>query len=70
MNLEEIEITINKNGQVEVHERGVQGKKCLELTRELEQALGGEIILRQMTAEALEEPETKIDQDQNLKAGH
>ncbi len=49
MDIQEIEITINKQGQVEVHVRGVKGKTCLELTRALEEALGGEVILREMT---------------------
>ncbi len=55
MNLEELEITINPNGQVEVRVRGVKGSTCLEITKGLEDALGGEILLREMTPEALEQ---------------
>ncbi len=54
MNVEEIEVTIDKNGQVQLHVRGVKGKKCLDLTRDLEQALGAEVINRELTAEAQE----------------
>ena len=33
MNVEEIEVTIDKHGQVQIHVRGVKGKKCLALTK-------------------------------------
>jgi hypothetical protein len=56
MNLQEIEVTIDQNGQVQVRVRGAKGDQCLDLTRGLEEALGGEVILREMTPEALEEP--------------
>ncbi len=66
MNLQEIEVTINKNGQVEIHVRGVKGEACLDLTRSLEAALGGEVILREMTPEALEPPDVPIDDQLNI----
>jgi len=69
MELQEIEVVIGKNGQVQIQVRGVNGLKCLELTKELEEALGGEILARIMSPEALEEePPQDIDQDQQLKA--
>ncbi len=55
MDTQEIEVTIKKNGQVEIHVRGVKGAQCLEITQPLEQALGGKVTLREMTPEALEE---------------
>ncbi len=55
MDVQEIEVTINKNGQVEVHVHGVKGAQCLDITAPLEQALGGKVTLREMTPEALEE---------------
>jgi len=69
MELQEIEVVIGKDGQVQIQVRGVQGLKCLELTKELEEALGGEIIARIMSPEALEQ-ENPLDvaQDQHLKA--
>jgi len=69
MELQEIEITINKNGQVEVHVRGVKGEACLDITRPVEEALGGEIILREMTPEAAEPPDQAIDDQQRLGQG-
>ena len=68
MELQEIEVIIGKDGQVQIQVRGVQGLKCLEITKELEEALGGEILARIMTPEALENPQTDVDQDQHLKA--
>ncbi len=68
MEMQEIEVTINKDGQVEVHVRGVKGEACLDITRPLEQALGGEVILREMTPEAKETPNV-IDNQQHLKQG-
>ncbi|HNS63325.1 MAG TPA: DUF2997 domain-containing protein [Anaerolineaceae bacterium] len=67
MDIQEIEITINKQGQVEVHVRGVKGKTCLELTRALEEALGGEVILREMTPEADETMDNPLDHQLDLR---
>ncbi len=66
MDVQEIEITINKNGQVEVHVRGVKGKACLDLTQELEKILGGEVILREMTPEADEVVFNPLDNQLNI----
>ena len=54
MNVEEIEVTIDKNGNVQLHVRGVKGENCLEITRALEAALGGEVERREMTPDASE----------------
>jgi hypothetical protein len=69
MEIQEVEITIGKNGQVEVAVRGVKGLACLEITRDLEKALGGNIILREMSPEALEDNPNQIDQTDQLRAG-
>jgi hypothetical protein len=71
MDLQEIEVVIGKDGQVQIQVRGVQGLQCLEITKELEEALGSEILARIMTPEALEQDQqTDVDQDQHLKASH
>ena len=36
----EIEFTINEDGSVEIQPKGVKGKKCTDLTKEIEEALG------------------------------
>lgn len=70
MELQEIEVVIGKDGQVQIQVRGVNGPKCLDLTRALEDALGGEIISREMKPEALNEDPAQIDRDQQQTAGH
>ena len=70
MELEEIEVVIGKDGQVQITVRGAHGTKCLELTRELEEALGGDILSRIMTPEALEDnlpSDQEIDERRQLR---
>lgn len=40
MEMQEIEITIDNNGRVNVKVRGVHGEGCLALTKNLETAIG------------------------------
>jgi hypothetical protein len=54
MELQEIEVFIEKDGRVLIQVRGAKGLTCLDLTQELEAALGGQIEAREMTAEAYE----------------
>ena len=37
---QEMEITIGKDGKVQIHVQGVDGISCMELTKDLEEALG------------------------------
>jgi hypothetical protein len=68
MELQEIEVVIGKDGQVQIQVRGVKGTKCLALTKELEDALGGEILARIMNQDALDDSVIDVDQDQQLKS--
>lgn len=52
MDLQEIDVFIDDNGEVKLEIRGVKGQKCLDLTQDLEAILGGEILSREMTPEA------------------
>lgn len=52
MDLEEIDIVIESDGQVRIEVRGAKGPACLALTENLERALGGQILSREMTPEA------------------
>jgi hypothetical protein len=54
MELQEIDIFIEKDGQVRLEVRGVKGTSCLDLTKALELALGGEVSSRDMKPEAYE----------------
>ena len=68
MDVQEIEINIGKDGKVELKVRGVKGKECLIITQDLEKALGGEILLRQMTPEAEESTPGNVDESANLNS--
>jgi hypothetical protein len=54
MELQEIDVFIEKDGQVRVEARGVKGTSCLDITAALEQALGGQIDSREMTSDSYE----------------
>jgi len=54
MELQEIDVFIEKDGQVRIEVRGVKGMACLDLTKGLEAALGGQVESREMTPEAYE----------------
>jgi hypothetical protein len=66
MELHEIEVTIEKDGQVRIHVQGVKGDNCFNLTRPLEEALGNDVIERKMTLESQENP-VELDQTLTVK---
>ena len=55
MEMQELEITIDKNGRVQVSVRGGRGEGCLGLTKNLENAIGT-VEEREYTAEYYEQP--------------
>ncbi|HSH69926.1 MAG TPA: DUF2997 domain-containing protein [Deferrisomatales bacterium] len=63
--MEEIKVTIDAEGNVKVTVFGVKGGKCLELTKELEQLLGGEVE-REFTSEYYTQTEA-VGQKLNIK---
>ncbi len=64
MELQEINVFIEKNGQVKIEVQGVQGTSCLDLTKELEDILGGEVIGRELTFEAQEQIQAEVKENQ------
>ena len=62
MELQEIEVFIEKDGQVQIKVHGVKGTSCLDVTASLERALGGQVESREMTPEASESAQ-ELDQD-------
>ena len=66
MEVQEVEITITKTGEVKLHVRGVKGLACLELTQSVEQALGGMVESREMTPDSLDDTGNPIDQSPRL----
>lgn len=55
MGYEEIEVVIAPTGEVKVEVRGVTGQECLSRTADLERALGGEVVRREMKPEAYQQ---------------
>jgi len=68
MELQEIDIFIDKDGQVRIEVRGVKGGSCLEMTAALEQALGGQITERELTAESDETAQQWLQSDLTVKS--
>jgi hypothetical protein len=66
MELEEVEIIINKKGQVTLSVRGSKGLGCLTITEELEHLLGNTIVSRIMTSESVEDVENQAPLGQNI----
>jgi preprotein translocase subunit SecF len=71
MAIEEVEVVIDAQGRVQIEVHGVKGMQCLDLTKDLEQALGGEVESREMTAEAYAtvQEETEVQDHQRLRDG-
>ena len=63
MEMQEVDVIIEKDGQVRIEVRGVKGPSCLDLTRGLEEALGGQVAERQMTPEAQEVPRENVQRE-------
>jgi len=61
--IQELEIAITPDGRLSVEVHGVKGPRCLELTEELEEALGGEIVERRHTFEYDQVPVSDRDRD-------
>lgn len=55
MHQEQVHVVIDKAGEVHMTVRGVKGQQCCALTKELEHALGGQVVSREMTPEVYEE---------------
>ena len=69
MEMQEIDVFIDKDGQVRIEVRGVKGPSCLDLTKGLEAALGGQVEDRQMTPESQEAAPEGVRQQEWLTGG-
>ncbi|HET92339.1 MAG TPA: DUF2997 domain-containing protein [Chloroflexi bacterium] len=67
MQIEEIEVFIDENGRVQIEVHGVKGMACLDLTKDLEEALGGEVESREMTAEAYATVQEEVDVEERRR---
>ncbi|HMN61955.1 MAG TPA: DUF2997 domain-containing protein [Anaerolinea sp.] len=70
MDLQEIEVQINQDGKVEIRVQGVKDQTCLDITAGLEEALGGVILLREMTQPIAGPNPVEIDQSQQNRLIH
>ncbi|MDW7680726.1 MAG: DUF2997 domain-containing protein [bacterium] len=61
--IQEIDVFVKSDGSVKIEVRGVKGQKCLDLTKGIEQLLGGKIMERIHTDEfhAAEQEQTQDD---------
>mmetsp|Transcript_9910 Transcript_9910/g.15125 ORF Transcript_9910/g.15125 Transcript_9910/m.15125 type:complete len:122 (-) Transcript_9910:142-507(-) len=60
-----IEFKIHPGGLVEYKVTGVKGPECLELTREVNELLGGEVLSMEPTEEMYQDPnESKVTETQ------
>jgi hypothetical protein len=61
-----IKISIDKQGKVSFTVEGVKGEACLAETKFLEDALGGQVLQRETTAEYYEQPDlSEVTNKQN-----
>ncbi len=60
MEIQEVQVVIGPDGQVQIEVNGVKGGGCLELTEQLEKALGT-VSSREMTPEAHQQVEVSQD---------
>lgn len=56
MDLHEVDVFIDADGEVRIEVRGMKGGACLDLTAPLEGALGAEVVSRELTPEASATP--------------
>ncbi|MEU6717018.1 DUF2997 domain-containing protein [Nonomuraea sp. NPDC046802] len=69
MEIHEVEVIIGPDGTTRVEVRGVTGASCLDLTADLENALGGEVVERELTPEAQAVLEQRSDARLRRKSG-
>ena len=66
--IQELDVHISADGRLSVEVRGVKGAACLEITKTLEEALGGEIIERRKTYEFDQQPNRSLTRE-SLRRG-
>ena len=64
---EEVEVFIDKDGRIQLHVKGVKGMSCLDTTKSLEEALGGEVESKEMTSDAYETVQEIVQNRQEEK---
>ncbi len=62
MELQELEIQMDREGNVTLHVRGVKGEECIMITKSIEEPLG-KIIERRLSGEFYQEQKTLTSRD-------
>jgi len=62
---QELEISITPEGEVKIEVKGVKGADCLEVTKDIEEALGV-VKNREHTSEYYQQP---VEEKQKIKLG-
>jgi len=62
MELQEMEIQVDREGNVNLHVRGVKGEECIMITKSIEEPLG-EIVERTLSGEFYQEQKTIYSRD-------
>ncbi|MBT8367265.1 MAG: DUF2997 domain-containing protein [Deltaproteobacteria bacterium] len=63
MELQEIDVFIEADGTVKVEIRGVKGKKCIDITKSMEELLGGEVLERNFSDEFNEASQVVLERN-------
>ncbi len=69
MEIQEVQVDIAADGGVQLSVRGVKGPGCLALTQAVEEQLGGQVVLRELSAEHEEEVDLADQAVQDLRPG-
>jgi len=69
LEIQEVQVDIAADGGVQISVRGVKGPGCLALTQAVEEQLGGQVVLRELSTEHEEEAELANQAFQDLHPG-
>jgi hypothetical protein len=66
MELQEMEIQVDREGNVTLHVLGVEGEECTMITKSIEEPLG-EVVERTLSGEFYQEQKTICGRDRLIK---
>ena len=62
MELQELVIQVDREGNVTLHVRGVKGEKCTQITRKIEETLGN-VVEKTLSGEFYQERERVLNRE-------
>jgi hypothetical protein len=69
MEVQEVEVIVDDDGNVTIEVHGVKGMACVEITEDLVEALAGEIESQELTSEAYATVQEDVQDHQRLQDG-